>query len=200
MKFLLSSDEKAAALGMKLLVNDLNGLKVLWVVTASKKKLNINYLNPTLQYFLELNCKPTIFDISDNSEEDLRNLVKDFDLIFVGGGDTFYLMDEIRKTGFDKILNEWIRIKPYVGVSAGSYIMQPTIEVPTWYHPKEEWEYLKDLSGIKAVDFFFLVHAQKKDIEPIANRAKKEGKELLILNDSEALLIEDEKVEKLKLY
>lgn len=200
MKILLSSDDKSAVLGMKYLVKSLENLKVLFIVTASKKKLNLNYLNVTLQYLLEAGCKPGIFDISGVSEEELRSTVNKYDLILMGGGDTFYLMNEIRKTGFDKILKEWIKTKPYVGISAGSYIMQPTIEIPTWYHPKEEWDYLTDFTAVNVVNFFFLVHAQKKDTEAIINRAKTENKELMIVNDGEALLVEDEKIEKLKFF
>jgi len=72
MKILLSSDYKSAVLGMKYLVKSLENLKVLFIVTASKKKLNLNYLNVTLQYLLEAGCKPGIFDISGVSEEELR--------------------------------------------------------------------------------------------------------------------------------
>ena len=200
MKILLASDGKAAVLGMKHLVPSLKGLRILCIVTASMKRILFQHIEFDLRYLIEKGAIVSLFDISGKTQEELRSLVQNFDLILFEGGDPFYLLDQIKKTGFDQLLKEWIKDKPYVGVSAGSYIMQPSIEIPTWYHPKEEWDYLSDFSGINAVNFFFLVHSQKKNKEEIIKRAESEGKSLKIVNDGEAILVKDNTVEVIKIY
>jgi dipeptidase E len=198
MKILLSSDGKAAIKGMQDIVPYTKGLKVLWVITAAKGKSNISYLDWDLQFLLEAGCEPTIYDISGKTEDQILRDIQNIDLIFVEGGNVFYLLSEVKRSGFDKILTDWIKTKPYVGVSAGSYIMQPSIEIATWYHPKEEWEFLNNFNAINAIECYFLVHSQKKDTSKITERAKQEGKEVVLVNDGEALLVENSKYSKKK--
>lgn len=45
------------------------------------------------------------------------------DVIFVVGGHTDYLMSVFKKTGFDKLLTEFLKTKVYVGSSAGSMVL-----------------------------------------------------------------------------
>ena len=68
-------------------------------------------------------------DISTLSSEDLEDNFRDSDLIWVGGGNTLYLLQQVRKSGFDKFVTKKIfEGVPYVGVSAGSIILGPDLE------------------------------------------------------------------------
>ncbi len=46
--------------------------------------------------------------------------------IIVGGGNTTYLMKEMRTSGFDRLLSELLATKIYVGISAGSIVATPS--------------------------------------------------------------------------
>ena len=51
--------------------------------------------------------------------------INEFDVMYMMGGNTFYLLNIIRKTGFDKNIKEFINSgKIYVGSSAGSEILK----------------------------------------------------------------------------
>ncbi|MEK6901418.1 MAG: Type 1 glutamine amidotransferase-like domain-containing protein, partial [Nanoarchaeota archaeon] len=68
-------------------------------------------------------------DLKDKTRDDLERILADKDIVFVNGGNTFYLLYWTRKSGFDKVLLSFLkRGGLYVGVSAGSYIACPTIE------------------------------------------------------------------------
>jgi len=70
-------------------------------------------------------------DIVDPSADgvDWQTRLADVDVLYVTGGNTFHLLDQVRKTGFDKWLHENIEKKVYVGGSASTILMTPTIAV-----------------------------------------------------------------------
>ena len=55
-----------------------------------------------------------------------QHRVKEADVIVVGGGNTTYLMDQARLSGFDTLLPQLLVDKVYVGISAGSMVTTPT--------------------------------------------------------------------------
>ena len=56
--------------------------------------------------------------------------INDFDIIYMLGGNTFYLLDVIRKTNFDKQIIDFInKGKIYIGSSAGSEILGSSIDI-----------------------------------------------------------------------
>ena len=62
-------------------------------------------------------------DLKDKNQKELETILKDKDIIFVNGGNSFYLLYWVRKSGFDKLLPQFLNQGTlYIGVSAGSYI------------------------------------------------------------------------------
>ena len=97
------------------------------------------------------------FDIKGKNEGQLEKELAKTDIIFVEGGNTFYLLYHARKSGFDRALPKLLnKGKLYVGVSAGSYIPCPTIEAATWKHVDRNKIGLKDLTGLD-------LHTLRKD-------------------------------------
>ena len=68
-------------------------------------------------------------DISVLNPEDMEEVFSGCDLFWVGGGNTLYLLQEVRKSGFDKyVTRKILEGIPYVGASAGSIILGPDLE------------------------------------------------------------------------
>jgi len=64
------------------------------------------------------------FSITNKTISELEQKLQDKNGIFMCGGNTFYLLDQIIKTGFDKILiNKINQGAIYIGSSAGSIIL-----------------------------------------------------------------------------
>ena len=89
-------------------------------------------------------------------------------MIYVCGGNTFYLLYKIQESGFDKIIKQFVESgKLYFGVSAGSYVVCPTIEMAYWKHPDRNDVGLEDLTGLSIVPFLITVHFEPKYTQDI---------------------------------
>ena len=118
--------------------------------------------------------------------------VSEFDIIFVCGGNTFYILDRIRKTGFDEVIKKSVREgKIYIGVSAGSILMGPDIEI---CGRGDDWDVneigLKDLTGLGFTDKILSPHYIDEEKEIIVKFEKESCNKVTLLRDGEALLID----------
>src|SRR3989338_4469465 len=131
-------------------------MKIGYVITASKGYLNSNYIKNFEKQIKENGYSFEEFDIEDKTQEEFREFFKDKNVIHLEGGNTFYLLKAIRRTGFDSVLLELLNEgRVYVGTSAGSSVMGPTIgfssHVPT--NTSDE-----DLKGLGWVPFLIKSH------------------------------------------
>ena len=83
-----------------------------------------------------------------------------YDVIYVCGGNTFAILDKLRKTGLDRFIIKKIKSGViYVGVSAGSIIAGPNIEIAGWGSEGDKNEVrLQDLSGFNLTDVAIFPH------------------------------------------
>lgn len=131
--------------------------------------------------------------INISQEKDFSDL-RDYDIYYVCGGNTFYILDRMRKTGIDKVLIDAVnRGKFYVGVSAGSIIPGPDIEVA---EPGDLNDInLTDLTGLKLVPFIITPHySQEEESEVKKFKERRKGEQVITLTDDEAVFIEDDKI------
>lgn len=130
--------------------------------------------------------------IDPSFDSDWRDKLAKVDVVIIGGGNTFHLLNETRKTGFDKWLKENIDKKIYAGISAGSIIMTPNIAVASIDDGDENTVGLTDLSGLGFVDFEVSPHTPE-DVSVEANKeyAKITSNKLLMLDNNSAAIVKD---------
>ena len=134
-------------------------------------------------------------DLKDKTQSELEKIIADKDLIFVNGGNTFYLLHWIRKSGFDKSLPAFLRRGGlYVGVSGGSYVACPTIEAATWKHQDRNKVGLEDLTALNLVPFLLTAHFEEKYRKIVETEAKKTKYPIVALTDEQAILVDGKKV------
>ncbi|WP_077798295.1 Type 1 glutamine amidotransferase-like domain-containing protein [Streptomyces sp. JHA26] len=133
--------------------------KVAFIPTASRPSQNKEGTEKDREKLRSLGFQVTDVDIAATPREDIQRALKRADIIFVGGGNTFYLLQEARRSGFDTMLRESIEAgTPYIGSSAGSVLLGPTVEpIKMMDDPKEAPE-LDSYDGLGLVDFVPLVH------------------------------------------
>lgn len=68
-----------------------------------------------------------IVDISALPQELWYKRLQAADIFLVEGGNTYYLMHWVKKSGLREVLPELLKSRIYVGISAGSMIPNPTI-------------------------------------------------------------------------
>jgi dipeptidase E len=140
-------------------------------------------------------------DLKDKQLENLEDEFKDIDLVLVAGGNTFYLLDYMRKSGFDQLLPRLLdNGVVYVGSSAGSIVCCPTIEGAKKFDDPKDAPDLVSYEGLNFYNEVIIPHAQKEKYrerikETIQEMAQK-GLNITTLTDNEAVLINDDEVKK----
>lgn len=138
---------------------DPHEMKAAFIPTASNPSKNKEGTEKDREKLRSLGFHVTDVDIASTPRGDLQRTLAHADVIVVGGGNTFYLLQEARRSGFDTMLREFIDDgTTYIGSSAGSVLLGPTIEpVKMMDDPKEAPE-LESYEGLGIIDFVPLVH------------------------------------------
>lgn len=113
------------------------------------------------------------------------------DVLYLSGGNTFYLLDQIRKQGFDDYLKTALDSKVYVGGSASSITMTPSIDVATIPPGDSNLPNLADLTGLGYVDFEIEPHCDEDRFTIIETYAKEHNKKIYAIDDETAIKIID---------
>jgi len=170
-------------------------IKILFIPTAANVEENKAYVQRDIEGILKLGILKENLIMYDLDEDVDKINLEDIDIIYIEGGNTFYLLDRVRKTGFDNKIKELVsKGVVYVGVSAGSILVGPDIRITE-----------ADLNNVGITDFRGLSLISRV-ISPHINREKyknvnryNDSKEKVVsLADGEALLVIDGKEEIIK--
>jgi len=130
---------------------------------------------------------------------DLAEGLPEIDVLYVAGGNTFVLLDALRRTGQDRVIAERVRAGlPYIGLSAGSIVAGPSVEAASLMDDRTEAPGLTDLTGLALIPDVVLPHADGKlppyPPELIARTVSEYGAShrLLPLADDQALRVTDD--------
>jgi dipeptidase E len=181
----------------KELLNDYpSNLSVGIITTASEQKSNNRFAIQAKEEFLTMGFN--IVEFIDVEFDDIKCL-DEHDIIYINGGNPFYLLHHLKKSGADEKLKELSeRDVIIVGVSAGSVILGPDIRIVDFFTPQLNTIRLKDFTGLKITDTVVFPHYDREDLFPnaltIEERLLKYEEEfqqkVLRLTDNEAVLID----------
>ena len=124
----------------------------IFMVTSARTKEEEYYIEESKKELINLGFKDIfVFNLDRKIS---MNEVRDFDAIYVCGGNTYYIMKRFKETGLDKIVMELVNQgKIYVGVSAGSIMAGPSIGISGWGIDGDKNDVnLKDLTGFNFTD------------------------------------------------
>lgn len=165
---------------------DIKELKVLYITTAVDGETDDDktWMEEEYQTILDLGIlKENIIEYKIGNPVNIN----DFDVMYMLGGNTFYLLDIIRKNNFDNDIKNFINSdKIYVGSSAGSIILGNSIEVAKDFD--ENNINMIDFTGLKLVDGLIVPHCNRK--EEFINKLKNSSNEkLYLLYDGDGIVI-----------
>jgi len=112
------------------------------------------------------------------------------DIVFVAGGNTFYLMQKARESGFDRVVKSLVRKGTvYVGSSAGAVIAGPSIEHVRALDDASWAPRLQSFEGLGLVKFLVMPHHGKRQYRQAFLKIDKDcSKSLTVkLTDSQAV-------------
>jgi dipeptidase E len=142
-----------------------------------------------------------IVDISALPKEIWLERLKAADIFYVEGGNTYHLMYWMNKSGLSEILSELLKTKIYIGVSAGTVAVTPSLLNNPENKPAvlEINETAYD-QGLSLVNFMIEPHINSvwfpestfKDLE---KRSKKYFYPIYGIDDNSAIKIDGDKIE-----
>jgi dipeptidase E len=193
--FLTSVASRTLDLLLPMIEKDPSELKVAFIPTAGNTYKEKPWMEEDRKKLVDLGFDVTDFDLKGKTEGQVREALSKVDIIFVAGGNTFYLLDKVKKSGFDKAVKNLVNNgKIYIGSSAGSYIACPTIEAATWKHADKNIVGLKNLTGLNLVPFIITAHFNReKYYEAVKRNIKKTRLPVVALYDTQAIIVEGNK-------
>ncbi len=188
---LLASNGRAALdLMLKLAGPAIKNTEIAWITSAKKGVDDLTYLKNRFEYATKLGLRLVEIDLDDFKEESLRKKLNDYDFIFVDGGNPFYLLKAARNSGFDKVLPQLLKQGIfYIGASAGTYLLCPTIEMSTWIMPQRNRFGVKDFKALNQVPFLIKAHYNSSLRASLEEKIKESKYPLRVLRDGQAFLV-----------
>ena len=177
----------------------LKGKTVTYIPTASKVERLGFFVNIGKWKLKRLGLVVDELEISASSYETIVKKLQRNDFIYVTGGNTFYLLQELRKTGADKVLiKEICKGKLYIGESAGAIVESPDIGYSAEMDCVEKAPDLSDYTGLNVVDFYTVPHYKNWEMGKSATKIidkYSDSLELKIISDTQAIFIEGNEIE-----
>lgn len=178
---------------LKLLPKPPEDLTVVFVPTAADLSEDPWYMIADRNTLIDLGFQVIDLSLKNKTKPEIKEILDLADIIFVGGGNTFYLLDQTNKSGFSELVPQYIeRGVIYVGGSAGSYIACPTIEAAGWLNSDRNVVDLTDLTAMNLVPYIIKAHYEPEESDAIKEAMRECKYPVKILTDKQALLaIED---------
>ncbi len=157
--FLCSSFKDVAKLFANFAEDELVGKRVTFIPSASiVEKFNL-YVKWGKNALEQLGLAVDELEISTAAPAEITGKLNSNDYIYVSGGNAFYLLQELKRTGADKIIAEQIAAgKTYIGESAGSIVVSPNIEYIKDMDDCNAEPELVGFDALNLVDFYPLPH------------------------------------------
>ena len=174
---------------------ELAGKTVTYIPTAGIAEETEGMIEDETNTLESLGLTVEALDVSTASYESIVSTLTKNDIIFVGGGNTFYLLQELRRSGADKILIQEVnKGKLYIGESAGAIIACPDIGYCVGMDSLEKAPELTDYTGLGLVDFYIVPHIGNEEMGEAAEKAVEEYNsrlDLEVITDKQVIQVED---------
>ncbi|UJR86339.1 Type 1 glutamine amidotransferase-like domain-containing protein [Sandaracinus amylolyticus] len=178
--------------GLEAFLGGARGRRAAWVPTAADPLEDRDRVRALFAGMLEtigLSLLPCELDRDDDPTIAVRLAASD--LVIVTGGDPFHLLARARASGFDRALQARPDL-PYVGVSAGSILVGPSLEphvLTSPFAPAKD----QSLEGLGLTEHVVLPHHDREEralLHDVAQQRFGAQWTLTPLRDDEVLLVE----------
>ncbi len=164
-----------------------------FIATASELEENRKYMYQDREDLSQMNYKVIEIDISKESKQNILNKFKLIDSIFVAGGNSFYLLQQLIIKDVLQELKEFANNKIYIGSSAGACITCPSIDYAQKLDDKAKAPLLNNYKAMNLVDFYILPHYNNKEkYTKLADEIEKEYKmyKFIKLSNNQAIVVD----------
>ena len=175
---------------------DLSGKTVTFIPTASLVEKVTFYVASGKKALQKLGLVIDELELSCSSPNEISEKIKTNDFIYVTGGNTFFLLQELKRTGADKIITGAVNSgKLYIGESAGAMITSKDIEYVKGMDSIKKAPDLADYKALALVDFCVVPHCTNSPFKSIAQKIISNYSSTLNLSpisNNEAILVNND--------
>lgn len=178
----------------KKIINSAAEKKAVIITTASVGKEKNKYSLLALTQLESIKMSVDFYDFEKEGHRDLSF----YDVFYVCGGNSFKLLKFAKKFNFDKEVEKLLNKGGiYVGVSAGSLILGPSIKIAGEINPDLNEVGVDDFVGLNITEFTIFPHYENQYESDIRKFEKKFHEKVLRLANNEALVINSGKILKI---
>lgn len=179
--------------------SNLSGKTVTFIPTASKVETVVFYVNAGKKALERMGLIVDELDISTATADDIHAKLRENEIIYVTGGNTFFLLQELKRTGADqRIADEVNAGKLYIGESAGAMVAAANIG---YAQGMDGVQKAPDLTGFDALDLVDVYPVPHYTNPPYVQAAQQivdtysASLKLTPIRNSEAILVTGDDVE-----
>lgn len=175
-----------------------SGLRIAYIPTADTHETN-RYVRPMVRRMLRsTGFRVHVLDVARAGSQEIRHVLSTCDIIWVGGGNSFFLLHELRRSGAAELIVQRVRSgATYVGVSAGAVIAGPDIGYIDQMDRRGVAPMLADVSGLHLVDFRVVPHLDNpimgRAARAIARAERRQGHVVRALADAWTVIVKEHK-------
>lgn len=173
--------------------HDPKDTKLVFIPTAGNTSKDPWWVNKDRETLKQMGFQFSEFDIADKSPHQLAEALTGTQVVFVAGGNTFYLLDKMQRCGFAHRMSVLLDSgTQYVGGSAGAVVAGPDIEPVRSLDDPEDAPNLETTKGLSLVNFVVIPHVNMDERQDNIEKIKREfGSkfELVPIHDEQAVVV-----------
>lgn len=190
------SNDKLFAKTKELIKENMKSAALITTASIGHKDIDLNVRRHT-DVLERLGLSVELFDINIQNPK----LLDKFDVIFLMGGNPFYLLDKMRKTNCKELFSSYLKNKVIIGASAGSMVFGTTIGLVYELHPYQNDNVdLTDFTGLSLTNINVYPHVSMyveivdKFLDRMHDFENRNGIQYTCLSDGQAVFIADNEV------
>lgn len=194
--FLASSLSRVGTRFQEFFSRNLGGLRVLFISTAAEVETDTSYVDWTREYFRKVGVEMVEYSVTGKTIKEIQSAIDECDFVYLEGGNTYYLLQQLRLTGADKVFSVAVETgKVFVTTSAGSIVCGPDIAPIGILDDPKQAPKLTSTIGLGWTKKVILPHYGPERVEGVKKIQTEFGErfELLSLTDKQAMAVVGER-------
>ena len=181
---------------------DYKGKSVAYIPTASLAEEPGGWAALEKQNLEQMGLVVDEVEVSTAPYAAIQRALQKNDLIYIAGGNTFFLLQALKQSGADRLIREEVhKGKPYIGESAGAIAAAPDIAYSSAMDDPGKAPGLQDYTGLHLTEWYPVPHRGNPEYGAADEQivaAYASTLDLKVIDDHQALFVEDSRVEVLK--